>query len=275
MIDILSWNIQAAKGVDDVTSVDRIASDIKQLSDADVICLQEVLVTSNVDQLSTLTQHFPEHTPVFGAAIDRLDTIGRLKFGNLILCRLPLLAINQHKLPQPAEPSAKHMPRQAIEVLVSYKDSPLRIVTTHLEYFAEKQRSAQVAYLAAHHVQCLERQRNPSPHGGEAQFASIPETADSIYCGDFNINVDSSDYALIANIPDKPTTPLVDCWRHLHPSEPHTPTCGIYDHKQWQDGPHCRDFFFASTALANRVKKITVDTHTAASDHQPLAITID
>ena len=274
MINILSWNIQAAKGVDEITSIERIASDIKRLSDADVICLQEVLTTSEDDQASQLGMHFPEHTPVFGAAVDRLDTHGRLQFGNLILCRLPLLAITMHKLPQPAEPSAKHMPRQAIEILINHNDNPLRVVTTHLDYFAEKQRSAQIAYLAAHHTESQQRQKNPSPQGGEAQFASIAESADSIYCGDFNMNVDSPDYALLSGTANGDTNPLVDCWRLLHPAKPHLPTCGIYDHKQWQEGPHCRDFFFASTTLSGNVININVDTKTAASDHQPLVMTL-
>lgn len=275
MINILSWNIQAAKGVDNVISVERIARDIKQLSDADVICLQEVMVTSDEDQVTKFAQQFPEHTPVFGTAIDRLDGEGRLQFGNLVLSRLPLLAIFQHKLPQPAEPSAKHMPRQAIEVLVDYNGSSLRIVTTHLEYFATKQRSAQAVYLAAHHIQSQQRYQHPSPQEGDAQFVSIKETADSIYCGDFNMGVDSPDYATIAGTPDENTNTLIDCWRHLYPEKPHLPTCGIFDHKQWQEGAHCRDFFFASTTLAGRVKNIEVDINTAASDHQPLVMTVD
>ncbi|MFK7857611.1 MAG: endonuclease/exonuclease/phosphatase family protein [Granulosicoccus sp.] len=274
-MDILSWNIQAAKGVDDVVSVERITHDIKQLGDADVICLQEVLVTTDNDQVEQLCQYFPQHRPVFGAAIDRLDTVGRLQFGNLILCRLPLLQIVLHKLPQPAEPLVKHMPRQAIEIIVDYEQTPLRVVTTHLDYFSAQQRSAQIAYLAAHHEECVARHQQPSPDGGDAQFKSLPETSMSIYCGDFNMPVDSQDYHAMQASPNTETDhTLIDCWTKLNGSRPHSPTCGIYDHKQWQEGPHCRDFFFASRQIAPRVTDIEVDTHTAASDHQPLKITL-
>lgn len=272
-MEILTWNIQAAQGVDGVVSIDRIADDIKHLADADIICLQEVLVTAEFNQPLQLSQHFPKHTVVFGPAIDRLDAAGRLKFGNLILCRLPLLQIVQHKLPQPAEPTAKHMPRQAIEVIVDDNGTPVRVMTTHLEFFAAHQRSAQVDYFTAHHRQCLERWHQPSPQGGEQQFASLPETAQSIYCGDFNLPVDSPDYArLIGNNTDEN---LIDCWPLLHADKPHDPTCGIFDHVQWQEGAHCRDFFFASPQIVKRVSRIEVDTQTAASDHQPLVIALD
>ena len=273
---ILSWNIQAAQGVDGLVSIKRIASDIKALADADVICLQEVLHTHGENQLLQYQQLFPEHTLIFGPAVDRLDGKYRLQFGNIILCRLPLLQVVHHKLPQPAEPEAKHMPRAAIQVIVDHANEPLRIVTTHLDYFAQQQRSAQTSYLASHQQQCVSRFKHPSPAGGEAQFAALPETDLSVYCGDYNFNVDSTDYqCLTSQTSDADDEALHDCWRLVHDSTPHEPTCGIFDHIQWQEGPHCRDFFFVSSALASRVKRMAVDTNTAASDHQPLYIEID
>lgn len=273
-MDILSWNIQAAKGVDNIVSVERIADDIKQLCNADIICLQEVLVTPDVNQVDQLFKHFPQHTPVFGAAVDRLDKNGRLQFGNLILCRLPLLQIVHHKLPQPAEASAKHMPRQAIEVIVNTHQKPLRVVTTHLDYFAAQQRLAQVNYLAAHHQECIQRYQHPSPAGGEVQFRSTPETDRSIYCGDFNLTVGSEDYKAMTEGVSADAT-LIDCWTMLNAAKPHPPTCGIFDQVQWQEGAHCRDFFFASKGIASEVCAIDVNIQTAASDHQPLTITLD
>jgi endonuclease/exonuclease/phosphatase family metal-dependent hydrolase len=279
MINILSWNIQAAKGVNGVTSVDRIVHDINKLSDADVICLQEVLATADTNQFEQFAHRFPDHTPVVGAAIDRLDGNGRLQFGNLVLSRLPVLQICQHKLPQPAEPSSRHMPRQAIEVMVLHGDNPLRIVTTHLDYFSRLQRTTQVAYLMAHNAECIGRQQQPSPAGGEGQFATLAETADSVYCGDFNLVVDSPDYLSMTgggNVSDKSpdNARLLDCWRLMYPEVAHAPTCGIFDKEQWQEGAHCRDYFFVSATLAKKVKAISVDIKTAASDHQPLCITL-
>ena len=274
-MDILSWNIQAAKGVDGITSVERIANDIRKLANADVICLQEVLVTSTENQVEQLSGYFPEHTVVFGAAIDRLDGTGRLQFGNLILCRLPVLQIVIHKLPQPAETDIRHMPRQAIEVIVDHTGSIVRIVTTHLDYFAAQQRAAQVSYLAAHHKESIERFHRPSPESGDGQFAALPETDLNIYCGDFNMAVDSQEYSGICGTSSEPdATTLFDGWRLLYNTTPHEPTCGIHDRQQWEEGPHCRDFFFVSSRLANEVTALQVDTETAASDHQPLVISL-
>lgn len=279
MINILSWNIQAAKGVDGTTSVDRIAHDINQLIDADIICLQEVLATSDNNQFEQFAERFPNHTPVIGAAIDRLEDTGRLRFGNLVLSRLPVLQISQHKLPQPAESLSRYMPRQAIEVIVMHGDKPLRIVTTHLEYFSALQRTAQVAYLMRHHIECMERRQQPPLTGGRGQFAPLAETSDSVYCGDFNLVVDSSDYLSMTGdglsfAESQYAASLLDCWRLIYPEKSHTPTCGIFDREQWQEGAHCRDYFFVSNTLANKVKAIDVDINTAASDHQPLYVTL-
>lgn len=272
-MQIISWNIQAAKGVDGTTSVDRIADVTRSFGDADVICFQEVLCLDQDNQAKALAACFPHHTSFFGPAIDRSTASGRLLFGNLVLSRLPVLQTLMHKLPQPAEPDARHMPRQAVEVLVEYQNERLRVVTTHLEYFAEKQRSAQVKYLTSHHSESMQRDRQPSPEGGELQFASLPETPNSIYCGDFNLTVGSVDYNHTTNTGGEHT--LADCWPLTHVQAPHAPTCGIFDAAQWPEGPHCRDFFFVSDTLAPRVTDMLVDINTAASDHQPIKLTID
>jgi len=301
-VEILSWNIQAARGVDNLVSTSRIADQIQKFANPQVICLQEVLRTPEQDQFAELSREFPDFECISGAAINRLYPSGRLEFGNMLLSRLPILQVTQHKLPQPAEPQHKHMPRQAIEVILVNNNELLRVTTTHLDYFAAKQRSAQVKYLAEHHRECTARNHSPSPKGGEEQFASLAETANSIYCGDFNLTVDSDDYQTITgtfggsdpgsdngpekepdnepeigpdNEPEIGKHALVDCWRHVHGDKPHDPTCGIFDRVQWQEGPHCRDFFFVSADVAENVSSMSVETKTTASDHQPLKITID
>lgn len=270
-MNIVSWNTQAAKGVDEKTSVHRIADVIKKMADADVICLQEILCTADENQVDEFCNHFPDHTPFFGSALDRLDGAGRLKFGNLILSRLPVLQAIFHKLPQPAEPEHKHMPRQAIELLINdgNPENSLRVTTTHLEYFAQKQRHAQVNYLVEHYRESCDRAANPSPIGGVQQFAGTPESNRCIYIGDFNLTVDSHNYQLLTE-----TAGLIDCWVQAHPGKPHDPTCGIFDRVQWQEGPHCRDFCLASPNVAGTVTDMKVDVETAASDHQPYLITL-
>jgi len=70
-MNIISWNIQAAKGVDETISVERIGSVINQMADADIICLQEVLCNASANQAEQFTSFFPDHTSYFGAAVDR------------------------------------------------------------------------------------------------------------------------------------------------------------------------------------------------------------
>ncbi len=286
---IISWNIQAAKGVDEVISVDRIAQVIKDLGDADIICCQEVMncelngKTSN--QVHDLSAHFPGYEVYFGTAIDRLQENShskgaRLQFGNLILSRVPVLQHSPHRLPQPAEAGIPCMPRQAIELVVPFHDKNgvsknCRIVTTHLDYFAARQRTAQVRYLRELNNQTLERFGSPGAQGGDMQFAALPETDLAVFCGDFNLNVDSEDYQILTSSTDEPAeTALFDCWRLANPHKPHEPTCGIFDRVQWSEGPHCRDFFFASAALSSHVEAVVVDTETDASDHQPFMLTL-
>ena len=274
---VITWNIQAAKGVDEIIDVDRIVQVTRALGDADIICYQEVMNRvidgADVSQVELLAQQFPDHQPFFGAAIDRSQPHGRLQFGNLLLSRLPVLQYNPHRLPQPADPDSLCMPRQATEVIVQAHFGICRIVTTHLDYFATRQRSAQVAYLRHWHEQTLDRFKRPGAIGGELQFESLPETNLSLYCGDFNMGVDSNDYRQLASESDSDSA-LLDCWTLAHPGTPHAPTCGIFDLVQWPEGAHCRDFFFASKVLAERVAALGVNVETAASDHQPLILTI-
>ncbi|GIT07626.1 MAG: hypothetical protein CM1200mP30_12560 [Pseudomonadota bacterium] len=57
--------------------------------------------------------------------------------------------------------------------------------------------------------------------------------------------------------------------------KPHTPTCGIFDLKQWKKGPHCRDYFFLSQSLVQKIKQVSVNIETDASDHQPIRLVLD
>ena len=107
------------------------------------------------------------------------------------------------------------------------------------------------------------------------QFAALEETDLTVFCGDFNLSVDSEDYQILTTSAEEPAESiLLDCWRLANPNLPHAPTCGIFDRVQWSEGPHCRDFFFASTALASHVDEMVVDTKTDASDHQPFMLTL-
>jgi exonuclease III len=63
-----------------------------------------------------------------------------------------------------------------------------------------------------------------------------------------------------------------DAWLLAQPDRPRAPTCGIHDHVQWPNGADCRDFIFVTQDLSSRVRRVSVDAVTAASDHQPVLI---
>jgi endonuclease/exonuclease/phosphatase family metal-dependent hydrolase len=68
--------------------------------------------------------------------------------------------------------------------------------------------------------------------------------------------------------------PLLDAWRSARPGEPHPPTTGLFDRKQWPMGGHCRDYFAVTPDVAPRVAAVEADLATDASDHQPLKLTL-
>ena len=202
MTTLLSWNIQNGLGVDGTLSLQRIAERIQKISDPDVICLQEVSVNtllpdgSRDDQVSDLAALFPHHTPHFGAAIDRLctETGKRALYGNLILSRLPVLAVFHHPLPQPAERDLKQMPRQMIEVTVQTSKTPLRIVTTHLEFHSEQHRLAQTERILALNKEVMAQSDLPPRFEPAGPYSPIVRPSDCIVCGDFNFAVGSKEY---------------------------------------------------------------------------------
>jgi endonuclease/exonuclease/phosphatase family metal-dependent hydrolase len=279
---ILTWNIQCGLGVDGRVDLARVADVIKGMGDADIICLQEVSRFDcemdggkGADQVSVLSTIFLDHYPIFGPAINRQGNtkVQRRHFGNLILSRLPVLQVFNHLLPQPApEEPCKHMPRQALEVVVEINDGPLRITTTHLEYHSEAQRLAQVIRLREVQAEVIKNQQYLKHAPSYGPYAAVPRPARSILCGDFNSDPDDLVYNVVTS-PNKVTeNEYVDAWRIIKGQELHAPTCGIYDHTQWPQGGHCRDFFFISRNLSTFAKGIEVQQETNASDHQPILL---
>ena len=95
---IVTWNVQACRGVDGIVDPGRIARVIKSMAPADVICLQEIACNdperqgdAPADQVEALADLFPEFEVHFGVAIDRAGEPDgtRWRFGNLILTRPP------------------------------------------------------------------------------------------------------------------------------------------------------------------------------------------
>ncbi len=280
-VNILSWNIQWGRGADGEVRLSRIIDTVRGMGAVEVICLQEVaqgvegLKGGAVgDQVARLAEAFPQHRAFFGAAVDRLrEDGGRARFGNLVLSSLPVDQVFHHLLPCPADPGVPGMPRACTEVVVLADSGPLRVLTTHLEYYSPRQREAQVAALRALQLEVADNLLHPA-NGKEDNpvFAPRPRPLEAVVCGDFNCEPDSPAYRLMGEAMTVPQARWRDAWRVLH-DEPHPATVGL-NGAEWPDRPYCCDYFWVSEALRPRVRALSCNPHTAASDHQPLLLTL-
>lgn len=275
---LVSWNIQWARGCDRQVSVRRIADTIRAGGDADVICLQEVAVghdalpgLSGEDQVAQFMAEFPQHSAVFAPGSDQPGEGGRrCQFGNLLLSRLPVRAAWRRLLPWPADPAVPSMQRAVAEATLEAPHGPLRVLTTHLEYYSPLQRMAQVEALRALSAEALSHVRAPSVvKDGNPAFLPPQRPAAALLCGDFNCEPDAPAYRRLVAPADEPGADWVDLWRHLHAGQPHAHTVGLHG-ADWPDHAYCCDFAFATPALLPRVSRLCVDVLTDASDHQPL-----
>jgi endonuclease/exonuclease/phosphatase family metal-dependent hydrolase len=253
-----------------VVDLGRIVDTAKALGDADVFCFQEVSVNipaldGGTDQAAALADLLPHHRPIFRPALDSVDENGRARqFGNMILSRLPVLQVFSHLLPWPAEPGVRSMQRQALEVVAQSGFGPVRVVTTHLEYHAAEHRASQlerILEIQAEAAKMAERE----PDRSDGPYRTVARPASAILCGDFNFGPSDPLYVRVGSR-------FLDSWTLRHSDRPHAPTCGIFDHEQWSEGPHCRDFIFVTADLADHVTDVRVDIDASASDHQPVMI---
>ena len=266
---IVTWNIQNGKGCDGVVDLARTARVIRATGEADVICLQEIAryepVYGNVDQAAELQGLFPGYEAFFGVALHRG---GNRQYGNLILSKLPVLQVFNHLLPHPAEGGIKHMQRQAIEAVVQTGAGPLRVMTTHLEYYSAAHRAAQIARLRELQAEVAANEAAP-PKPGTSPYDLVPRPSALVLCGDFNLAPDDPEYRVLF------APPLADGWKVLYPLKLHPDTTGLHDRVQWPVGGHCRDYFAVTADVAPRIRSIEMDAVTDASDHQPLRLVLD
>ncbi len=280
---VLSWNIQWGRGADGVVSLPRIIDTVLRLGPADVICLQEVATRfaglaggHAEDGVEVFREAFPEYTLIEAPGIDvPAADGGRSRFGNLMLSRLPVGAVSIHRLPWPPTPSVPSMPRTAIEAVIEAQGgTPLRIVTTHLEYYAAQQRAAQVDYLRQLHIEARQRATMPlHPKELDGPFARRDEPLAALVCGDFNFVPDGEHWHRMTQA-NADGDGWFDAWRAVNPSAPHPPSVGVHG-AEWPDRPYCCDFFFVSAELLPAVRRVHYDVLSAASDHQPVVLDLD
>ena len=281
MLKILSWNIQYGKGVDGKIDLERIRDGVLQSLDADIICFQEVArfepqTSRGADQMQILQDFFPDYEAFFGPAYDRAGGINgkRKQFGNMILSRIHIKQVIHHSLPSPADRDNCFMLRQASELQVLHKGFSFRLINTHLEYFSASQQLEQVRRLRELHQLSSEMNRRPGIDMPGTPFEQFKPPSGVIICGDFNFTPESQPYQEMLKPTSGGSFDLRDSWDVLHPDDQRIPTCGVHDHEQWEEGPHCRDYFFISTDLEERLNSISINLDTSASDHQPIALEI-
>ena len=279
---LITWNIQWCRGCDGRVDPERIVRTARGFSDFDVLCLQEVADgfpglagSTGENQFEALARMLPDYRAIDGVAVDVAAAAGgRARFGNLLLSRLPVLGVWRHLLTWPADSQAVGMQRVAIEAVIEAQSGPIRVLTTHLEYYSAKQRLAQVGHLRELHVQACSHATDPqvAKHAG-SPFETRARPPSALLCGDFNFRVGSPDYtAMLAPIAQAPA--WRDAWTVMHPGTPHAHTNGVHDRVQWPQAYTC-DFIFITEDLAGQVRRIEVDPITTASDHQPVLIELN
>lgn len=275
---LVTWNTQWCCGNDGVVSPQRIVDGARQLADFDVLCLQEIAVNyprlrgnASADQPTQLASLLPGYQVFFGAAVDEWEGGERRRFGNLIATRLPVTQVQHHPLPYPADAGVCSMPRMC--TVVTVRDAvlgPIRVMTTHLEFYSKPQRMAQARALRDLQIEYDAQASAPPEHSTDGSpFQGKVHTRNAILCGDFNLESHEPEYAAITAT--GPHGQLWDAWRLLHGTVPQSPTFRIHDRTYGPDPIAC-DFVFVSDSLKDKVKRFWLDGATQVSDHQPVAV---
>jgi endonuclease/exonuclease/phosphatase family metal-dependent hydrolase len=173
----------------------------------------------------------------------------------------------------PADPTVASMPRVAVEAVLLSDVGPLRVTTTHLEYYSAAQRLAQAHALRALHIEACGHAVRPSPHGDpNSPFAPVERPCAALVCGDFNSATDDPAYLCMLDSMPSGVPSFMDAWLAVNGQAQRAPTVGVHDHAQWPQGPFTCDFVFVTPDLATRLTRCEVEQRSAASDHQPIVV---
>lgn len=261
---LVTWNTQSCKGIDGQVSPKRIVDGALALADFDVLCLQEIEDhVPGTRQSHEMLRLLPGFAVFFGAAIDTFADDRRTRFGNLVATRLPVTQVQHHPLPFPADAGSESEPRMCTVVTVADpRLGPVRIMTTHLEFFSKPQRVAQARALRALHQEYFEQAQSP-PKGAHQL------TTEAVLCGDFNSPPDGEEHAALTQSSGRST--LHDAWKLVHGEAPHPWTFSVHE-RRYLPQPVAFDFVFVTDGLKDRVRRVQVDGATQASDHQPVLL---
>ncbi|MGH9340551.1 MAG: endonuclease/exonuclease/phosphatase family protein [Acidobacteriota bacterium] len=280
LLTVMTFNIHHGEGRDGQLSLQRIAAVIES---ADIVALQEVdrhwSERSNlVDQAEWLAGKLNRYY-VFAPNLDldgSTSEEGRIKnsrrqYGVALLSRYPIQFSRSYPLPKLGAGGQNPEQRGLLECQVVIPEFGLsrdqakgtraaarllRVYVTHLSHASMAERLLQVQRIR----EILERaQLTGSPYVGV-------DMADSwVLLGDFNFKPDSDEYTLLAGASDSLAK---DTWKITGESEGHTINLGT------EKGARI-DYIFVSSDLAPSVRSARVLHETNASDHQPVAATLN
>ncbi|MGA0597375.1 endonuclease/exonuclease/phosphatase family protein [Enterovirga sp. CN4-39] len=273
---LLTWNIQWGLGMDGRVDLARIVSHARELADPDVICLQEVADnmpdlagSDGADGFAAIARLLPGYQAVTGTGVEIFDEAGgRRRFGNMVLSRLPLRQVLRHQLPWPGV-AGLNMPRMLVETSIVAPFGPVRVLTTHLEYFSAELRALGVDAIRAAHAQASSREMTPRD-AGSGPYLVQPGSRSAILTGDFNMRPADPTRLRLLEPFDDGTLPFVDAWTVRNGEVPHPHSFCIADGRYGE--PHCADYILVTADLAPRVTDIRYDTETRLSDHQPVVL---
>lgn len=279
MLKLITWNIQSGRSLSGGTDLDRIIGCLERFSDFDVLCLQEVACgytagdgSASGDQFAGLAARLPGYAAARAVALETTDAERRRLLGNMIFSRFPVLQVLRHSLPWPPDAAVMSMPRVALEATLDTPLGLLAVTCTHLEYFSERQRCAQVERLRELHREGRAHAHCKRPGAAAGPFAAVPRAPEAIVAGDFNMLPDSAEHLRLTAPFGDATASLHDAWRLAQPGRRHAPTVGLHDDSPGAGIPFTFDYAFVSAGLAPRVARVRVDASEGGSDHQALLV---
>ncbi len=287
----VTYNIQYAVGRDRREDIARIAEAVRG---ADVIALQEVERNygpgAPPDQPGALEALLPEYywvyVPTFdvdasAAAADGRVLNRRRQHGVMLLSKTPIASCRPLALPKRVFADSFNMQMGALEGVIDGPLGPLRVYAVHLGHLDSGERQLQVERLLAMVRAAPGEGGAWTGHGvftnrdWSAGQPSPPMPANAVLLGDFNMEPDSPEYALVTAPGDGAAEPgFVDAW----PAAGHGEAPGFT--RIYPPGPpgppetrdQRVDYCFLCPALAAKLRACRVDAAAKGSDHQPVWI---
>jgi len=288
-IKLATYNIQYGVGQDGRYDLTRA---VAELRDQDVICLQEVTTNwaacnrdRQPEMLAQALNLYAVYAPAWETddsrrGADGVITNARRGFGNMVLSRWPIIYSRPHSLARPHSeiPAEFHpavdFPRTALEVVIDFDGTALRIFSIHLSHLPGAQQQAaiealkQLAFSLPQEGPLWEDDKRLATWSEDKPAPCIPRS--SLLLGDFNFEPDSEQYAAMPEPLAGQTLGLIDAWVASDDTD-------TKDYSCVEEGGHLSrlDYMFASGDLRTNIHSSSVNQDTRASDHFPVYFVVE